>query len=105
MSLHVVNWSGLVGSALWICGLAVCLAALSMAQYQARAGGDRFRHRLERPEYQLALAAGLTLLCAGLLISSGTWWEKVIWGFCAAFFIVWAARSWRRRGAAREEGA
>ena len=104
MSLHMVNWSGLVGNALWICGLAVCLAALSVAHYQARTGKDRLRHRLEQPEHQLAFAAGMTLFCAGLLLCSGTWWQKGIWGLGAVVFIGWAACSWRRRDAGEEEG-
>jgi F0F1-type ATP synthase membrane subunit c/vacuolar-type H+-ATPase subunit K len=99
------DWSGLVGNALWICGLAVCLAALSMAYYETRAGQERLCSRLRRPELQLALAAGMSLFCLGLLLSSGTWWEKGIWGVCAILLTGWAVRAWRRRGATRDEGA
>jgi F0F1-type ATP synthase membrane subunit c/vacuolar-type H+-ATPase subunit K len=99
------DWSGLVGNALWICGLAVCLAALSMAYYETRAGQERLGSRLRRPELQLALAAGMSLVCLGLFSSSVTWWEKGIWGVCAILLIVWAVRAWRRRGATRDEGA
>jgi F0F1-type ATP synthase membrane subunit c/vacuolar-type H+-ATPase subunit K len=101
----MVSWPGLVGNALWICGLAVCLAALSMAYYQARAGQERLGSRLRRPELQSALAVGMSLFCLGLLLSSGNWWEKGIWGFGAAFLVVWAVRVWRRRGVDRGEGA
>lgn len=101
----MVSWPGLVGNALWICGVAVCLATLSMAHYQARAAQDRLGSKLNQPELQLVLAFGMSLFCLGLLISSGTWWQKGIWGFCAASLTVWAVRSWRRSGAAREEGA
>jgi F0F1-type ATP synthase membrane subunit c/vacuolar-type H+-ATPase subunit K len=99
----MVSWPGLVGNALWICGLAVCLAVLSMAHYQARTGKDGLGSRLRQPELQLALGVGMSLFCLGLLISSGTWWEKGIWGLCAALLVVWAVRAWRRRGAARED--
>ena len=101
----MVSWPGLAGNALWICGLAVCLATLSMAHYQAHVGQVRLSSRLKQPESHMALAVGLSLFCAGLLLSSGTWWEKGIWGVCAILLIVWAVRSWRRRGAARDEGA
>ena len=101
----MVSWPGLVGNALWICGLAVCLATLSMAHYESRVGQDRLGSRLRRPEIHLALAVGMSLFSTGLLLSSGTWWEKVIWGVCAVLFIVWAVRAWRRRGATRDEGA
>ena len=102
--MDMFDWFGLVGNALWVLGAAVCLAALSMAHYQARAGQERLGSRLRRPELQLVFAVGMSLVCLGLLISSGTWWEKGIWGFCAALLTVWAARSWRRRGAARDVG-
>jgi len=103
--LDMFDWFGLVGNALWVFGAAVCLAALSMAHYQARAGQERLGSRLRRPELQLAFAVGMSLFCLGLLISSGTWWEKGIWGLCAALLVVWVVRAWRRRGADRREGA
>ena len=100
----MISWSGLVGNALWICGLAVCLAALSMAHYQARAGAELFRDRLRKPGPQLATAAGLVLFCAGLLLCSDAWWEKGIWGLGAALLILWVFRLWRRQRAVRGEG-
>jgi hypothetical protein len=103
--LDTINWTGLIGSALWVLGLATCLAALSMAHYEARAGNDGLWGRLTQPRSQLALAAGATLFCAGLLLRSGTWCEKGIWGLCAVFFIVWAIRVSMRLGDAGVEGA
>ena len=100
----MISWTRLVGSALWICGLAVCLATLSMAHYRARTGEDRLRDRLRGPSSRLAIAVGLILLCAGLLLTSDVWWEKGIWGLGAALLIYWAARLWRRRGADGGEG-
>ena len=101
----MIDWVGLVGNSLWVFGLAVCLATLSMAHFQARAGQERLRSRLKQPELQLALAVGMSLFCAGLLLCSGTWWEKGIWGLCAVLLSLWAVRSWKRGDGAREEGA
>ena len=94
----MTSWFGLGGNALWIAGLAVLLATLSMVHFQARAGGERLRHRLGAWEPQTAIAAGLILFCAGLLLTSHAWWEKGIWGVCAALVSTWLARLWRRSG-------
>ncbi len=101
----MANWYGLGSNALWITGLAVLLATLSMMRFQARAGGERLRHRLGEREPHMAIAAGLILFCAGLLLSSHTWWEKGIWGVCAVLASVWLVRRWRRSGADKGEGA
>ena len=103
--MNVMSWYGLVGTTLWICGLAVCLATLGMAYFEARAAEDRLRHRLGEREPQMATAVGLILFCAGLLLGSDTWWEKGIWGVCVALGIVWLIRQWGRFGADRGGGA
>jgi uncharacterized membrane protein YiaA len=97
----MMDWAALVGSALWILGLAVCLAALSMARYEARAERGSAASRLRQPQLQLALASGACLICVGLLFASSAWWEKGIWGLFAAFSIVWAVRLWRGRRTVR----
>ena len=101
----MTSWYGLAGNVLWICGLAVLLATLSMARFQARAGGERLRHRLGERKPQMAIAAGLILFCAGLLLGSDTMWEKGIWGACVVLAIVWFARLLGRVGADRGEDA
>jgi hypothetical protein len=102
--LDTFDWSGLLGNALWVVGLAVFLATLSMAHYQTRAGNDRLVSRLKQPESRLALAAGASLFFVGLLLRSGTWRERGMWALCAVFFIAWAVRSLRDVGVAEEEG-
>ena len=101
--MEPITWPGLLGNALWIVGLAVCLATVSMAHYQARVGADRLWAGLGQPESQFALAIGAILFCIGLLLCSGTWWEKGIWGLCAACLVVWAVRSmWQLGGVTKE---
>ena len=100
----MTSWSGLFGNALWICGLAVCLAAVSMAHYRARAGADRLRDRLREPRSRLAIAVGLILFCAGILLTSDTVWEKGIWGVGAALLTLGVVRLWIHRGADRGKG-
>jgi hypothetical protein len=92
----MIDWWGLFHNSLWVVGLAVGLAALSMASYEARVEEVRLRQKLNGPGFQLPLAVGMVLVCLGLLFSSGSWWEKVIWGTIAALFAGQAVRLWRR---------
>ena len=94
--MNLTNWHGLVGNTLWICGLAVLLATLSMLHYQVRAVGERFRDRLGDLEPQRAIAVGQILFCGGLLLVSDTWWEKGIWAAVGILGIVWLVRLWGR---------
>lgn len=91
----MMDWVELAGGLLWVLGLAVCLAALSMARFQARVAGESPFRRLQQPGPWAALAFGVSLFCIGLLLVSGPWWQKGIWGVGAGFSVVWAVRSWR----------
>ena len=99
----MTSWYGLGSNALWIAGLAVFLATLSMVHFQARTGEERLRHRLGERGPQMAMATGFILFCAGLLLSSHSWWEKGIWGVCAVLVLAWLVRLWRRSGADRRK--
>jgi len=97
--MNLTSWYGLVGNTLWLCGLAALLATLSMLRFEVRAVGDRFRDRLGDREPQMAIAAGLILFCAGLLLIRYALWEKGIWAAFGVLGIVWLVRLWGRFGA------
>ena len=92
--MNLTGWYGLVGNTLWICGLAVLLATLSMLHFKARVVGERLRDRLGDRESQMAIAVGQILFCGGLLLISDTWWEQGIWAACGVLGIVWLVRLW-----------
>ena len=102
MDLH--DWIGLAGGALWVLGLALCLATVCMAHYHARAAGERTWNCLRRTGRQLALVIGGSLFFFGLALSGEPLWQKVIWSLCALTLIVWTVRSWRSLGAGGEGG-
>ena len=87
----MMDWWGVVCNALWIGGLAVGLAALSMADYQAQREKVRLWRKLDEPGLQLALDVGMMAFCLGLAFGSGVWWEWVIWGLLALLFAGRAA--------------
>jgi len=94
-SLSLIDW-GLVGySALWILGLSVILAALSLADYHAAQRSIRFREALKGAGYQFSINAGLWLVCLGWLGSAQSVWERLVWaGLSLAFaYPLWL--NWR----------
>jgi hypothetical protein len=89
-------WWALVRNALWLAGLAVGLAALSMASYQARLEEVRLWKKLHEPGIQLPITIGAMLFCLGLCFGGRSWWEQAIWGLLATVFTALAIQIWRR---------
>ncbi|MFN2168430.1 MAG: hypothetical protein ACK2U9_19525, partial [Anaerolineae bacterium] len=95
----MIDWGGVAGHALWIGGLALDLAAVSLAHYRTQGAaqrqtappGRRLAAELAQPGTLLALVTGLALVCAGLLIAGPTWWIRVPAGLLALFLGVQAA--------------
>ncbi len=88
----------------WVVGLAVGLAAFSMASYRAHIEGVRLWHRLGQTSFHLPFSVALALLCLGLLLSTSVWWEQalagalaVVWGGLACGLTVQAVRATSRQ--------
>ncbi len=94
----LIDWRLVSFSALWIAGLSLILAACSFADYSAAERHLRTRTVLRQPGYQAAINAGLVLFCLGLMGSSRTWWEQVLWGALAIAFAYLALTARRRAG-------
>lgn len=94
----MIEWWGLFHNALWVVGLACCLAALGLAGYRAWEAGLCFRRAAALPGLRLALNAGLALFCLGLLLGGGPWWEQAAWGGLALAFVAEGAWSGLRVG-------
>lgn len=91
----MIDLRTVVAGTLWVTGLAVVLAALSWANWEAKTGGERLRAALERPAIRRAIDGGLALFCTGLAVGAGRWWERALWGLLAAVWValmVWPAR-------------
>ncbi|MCK5642637.1 MAG: hypothetical protein KAJ19_17650 [Gammaproteobacteria bacterium] len=93
-NLDLIDWRMVGFSSLWILGLSIILTVLGFADYHAKTRKRRFREELRGVEYQRLINIGLALFCLGLLGSSSTWWEKVLWGLLALSFTFFAAQSW-----------
>ncbi len=93
----MIDWAEVGFGALWVSGLAVNLAALSLADYWRARTGHRLRDVWGEPGYQLAHNAGMMLVCLGLVGSARAIWEQLIWGVLVLSFAVFGWQAYRAR--------
>ena len=86
----MIDWFNLVANALWILALAIALAVVSHASWQASLSHEKFRTRLGQPGYQRAFDLAAVLFCAGMAGTSRHLWEIILWGGLAVLFIAQA---------------
>ncbi len=86
----MIDWYNLAANALWILGLAIALAVISHASWQASLHHERLRLRLGQPGYQVFLDVAAVLFCAGMAATSRRVWEIILWSGLAVLFIAQA---------------
>ena len=92
----MIDWWGVGRNLLWILGLSICLAVLSLVSYRARAEQTDLRQVLSGPGSQVALAFGLLLFCLGILVTSRTWWQALLSGLLVVVLAGTAIRLWKQ---------
>jgi hypothetical protein len=92
----MIDWWGVFVNLMWIAGLAICLAALSMASYRARVTQVRIGQLLAEPKTLCALSGGMMLFCLGLLLSQTALWQRIVFGLLSALFASQTALYWRQ---------
>ena len=75
----MITWLGLVQHSLWIIGLAILLATISLAHSTASLRKESFLQSLSRPTYRLAIAGGTLAFGLGLMWLAGALWLRVAW--------------------------
>ena len=94
-NLDLIDWRGVGFATLWIVGLSIELSVLGFVDFHAKEGGERRRDLLRKPVYQLWVNVGLVLFCLGILGSSRTWWESVLWVVLAGAFMFYGFQAYR----------
>ena len=95
----MIDWVNLGVNSLWILGLAVFLASVSFASWEAVRRGERFLAVLDRTGYVVAISLGLGLFAVSLALSSDQWWERALWVILVLGFgaqAIWAVRRTRQ---------
>lgn len=96
----MINFWQVAAHFLWILGLAVLLATWSMGYYEAQAANQPLATLLKKRGYNLAMTAGLALVCAGAAATDDRWWARLVWAGLGVAAVVWFAR----RGGKEEIG-
>jgi phosphoglycerol transferase MdoB-like AlkP superfamily enzyme len=86
----MIDWFNLAANALWIFGLAVALAVVSHASWQAVLHHEKLRFRLAQPGYQIFIDLAAVLFCLGMATTSRRVWEIILWSGLAVLFIAQA---------------
>lgn len=81
-----MDWWNLLFNALWVAALALALAAVSAAGWRASVQKTRLNDELARPGAGRTLMISGVLFCAGLALTSASWWERLAWGLFAGYF-------------------
>jgi hypothetical protein len=96
-SLSLIDWPALAANALWIAGLALALAALSLAGFEASYGHMPLGALLKQRRFDLTLNLAGLLFCAGLAASTAQLLQLILWTVLAVLFLVSALLALRNR--------
>lgn len=91
----MIDWYNLFANALWIIALALALAVISFARWDATRRGEKLGKTLNRRGWQAALNVAGILFSLGLAATSDVLWERIVWLVMALLFVVqiiWAGK-------------
>lgn len=90
----MIDWVSFGFGALWILGLSLVTAALSIANYLASQQKRRFRQMLEMPACRIMIDLGLIFFCLGWAGGVSAVWERLLWTVLA---LIFAFQTWQAR--------
>jgi hypothetical protein len=88
----MIDGYSLLFEALWILGLSLVAAGLSLANYLAKRENWTFRQAFKSPGRRAMIDLGLLFFCIGLAGTTGWIWGRIVWAALALFY---ALRVWR----------
>jgi hypothetical protein len=93
----MIDWWRLLSNLLWIAGLAIDLAAFSMAYYHAQAARSPLQQELDELAFQIPFCAGTLAVGLGMLFRGESWWQKSFGGVVVVGCFMLAVHLWNRR--------
>lgn len=84
----MIDWFSLLVNSFWIIGLALALASLSYASWQASLNRQKTWNIIKEPGYLTSFSIAALLFCAGLAGTSDTTWETVLWAILGVLFLI-----------------
>lgn len=90
----MIDWAAAGFGALWVLGLGLVVAAMSIAYYLASQDKRRFRQAIQMPACRITIDLGLVFFCLGWTGSVSGTWERAPWAILALLF---ALQAWQDR--------
>ena len=90
----MIDWYNLFANSLWILALALALATLGFARWQARMEGEKLKAVLNRAGWQKSLNLAGVIFCAGLALTTDVWWEQLLWAILGLLFLLQIGMLW-----------
>lgn len=84
----MIDYLQVLGSSLWVLGLALILSALSFAYFESGQHSQKIRHTLKHPRYVLVFFIGFVLFCLGVALNESRWLVRILWAILAIFVSV-----------------
>jgi hypothetical protein len=84
----MLNWFQVFSNAFWILGLAQGLAVISNAYWEMQRTGKKFGKVLSYQSRRFDLNLAAFLFCLGLLLTSGTLWERILWSLLMGWYLL-----------------
>lgn len=75
----MIDWYSLATNALWIFALALTLAILSFARWEANRERKKLGQVLMERSWQVCLAVAGILFCGGLAATADAPWKTILW--------------------------
>jgi hypothetical protein len=88
----MIDWLALSMGALWVLGLCLVFAALSIKYYLADGYKGINDQNPEKPFVGWMIDLGLFLFCVGRAGGYTSIWELIVWGVLGLFFVL---RTWQ----------
>ena len=87
-NISLIDWGSLAANALWVVGLALALASLSFAYFEASSNQVRLGAILQQRRFDLTLNLAGILFCAGLAATSRQILEITLWVVLVILFLI-----------------
>jgi hypothetical protein len=83
----MINWFNVLTNFLWITALAIVLAVISFAHWDAKQKGIKFMEIFDSVSYRRRITTAGFLFCLGLGFVSSSW-ERVVWLTISFLYLV-----------------
>ncbi len=84
----MIDWFNVFANGLWIFSLALALAVISYARWEAIHRSLKLKAIINEYRWQVALNIAGMFFCAGLAFTTPVLWERILWWVLFVLFLI-----------------